>query len=45
MSVMRESNKRITKKQFYDLGGFSNPNLFRKQSGKQYHYFLIIKNY
>jgi hypothetical protein len=30
---------KITKKQFYALGGFSNPALVRKQAGKVWAYY------
>lgn len=33
---------KITKKEFYRGGGFSNPNLFRKQSGNSWAYYQIV---
>jgi hypothetical protein len=34
---------KITKKEFYGLGGFSNPNLFRKHNGKNWDYYKTVK--
>lgn len=31
---------KISRKMFYSLGGFSNPNLYRKSCGKSYSYWM-----
>ena len=31
---MKNNNTKISKKMFYDLGGFANPNLFREADSK-----------
>lgn len=38
---MRAGHERITKAQFYALGGFSNSKLYRKQRGNSWAYFRI----
>lgn len=43
--MQRERKKRITKKEFYDLGGFANSDLFRKQSrGGEWRYYRTLDN-
>ena len=43
--MQRERKKRITKKEFHDLGGFANSNLFRKQSrGGAWRYYHTLDN-
>ena len=38
--AQRERKERITKRKFYDLGGFSNGELFRQQSrGGAWRYY------
>ena len=38
--MQRERKERITKKEFYELGGFANRDLFRKQSrGGAWRYY------
>lgn len=38
--MQRERKKRITKKEFYDLGGFANSDLFRLQTrGRSWRYY------
>lgn len=32
---------RIRKRDFYHLGGFANPNLYRKQQGNSWAYYRI----
>lgn len=32
---------RITKKEWYKLGGFSNPALYRKHNGRNWEYFYL----
>ena len=32
---------RITKKQFYAMGGFANSNLFRRDYGRGWTYWMI----
>lgn len=34
--------KRITKKQFYDLGGFRNGELFRRHNGRHWGYYHLL---
>ena len=34
-----KNDTRITREQFYRLGGFSNPRLYRKQLGKGWAYY------
>lgn len=36
MNINRE---RLSKRQWYNLGGFANPVLYRKQVGGAWHYF------
>lgn len=37
--------ERITKKEWYRLGGFANSNLFRKQSrGGAWRYYRVLDN-
>jgi hypothetical protein len=40
---MKNGIMKISKKEFYWLGGFSNPNLFRKHNGKNWDHFKILK--
>lgn len=41
--MQRERKERITKKQWYDLGGFANSALFRKQSrGGSWRYYRTM---
>lgn len=40
---MKIGYKKISKREFYDRGGFSNPKLFRKDNGKGWVYFMIPK--
>jgi hypothetical protein len=43
--MQRERKKRITKVEWYNLGGFANPNLFRKQSrGGAWRYYIALDN-
>lgn len=43
--AQRERKERITKKEFYDLGGFANSGLFRKQSrGGAWCYYRTLDN-
>lgn len=43
--AQRERKERITKKEFYDLGGFANSGLFRKQSrGGAWRYYRTLDN-
>ena len=41
---MKDNKVKITKKEFYDLGGFENSNLFRKQVGKTngWSYYKLV---
>lgn len=32
---------KISKEEFYQLGGFSNRNLYRKHNGKSWSYYKI----
>lgn len=32
---------RITKDEWYRLGGFSNPNLYRKHNGRNWEYWYV----
>lgn len=38
---MINSYRQITRKEFYDLGGFANSNLFRKHNGKHWTYWIV----
>lgn len=40
---MKTGYQKITKKEFYSLGGFSNPNLFRKMVNGAWQYFINRK--
>ena len=43
--MQRERKERITKKEWYDRGGFANPALFRKQSrGGAWRYYRTLDN-
>jgi len=43
--AQRERKKRITKNEWYALGGFANRNLFRKQSrGGAWRYYRALDN-
>lgn len=43
--MQRERKERITKVEFYRLGGFSNSDLFRKQSrGGAWRYYRTLDN-
>lgn len=43
--MQRERKERITKVQWYDLGGFANRDLFRKQSrGGAWRYYRTLDN-
>jgi hypothetical protein len=40
-----ERKQRITKREWYDLGGFANSDLFRKQSrGGAWRYYRTLNN-
>lgn len=36
---------RISKRAFYDMGGFSNPNLFRRDRGRGWEYYRVVDWY
>lgn len=37
---MKKNNyRKLTKKQWYDLGGFANPSLFRRDRGRGWEYY------
>lgn len=41
--MQRERKERITKREWYDAGGFANSSLFRKQSrGGAWRYYRMI---
>lgn len=41
--MQRERKERITKREWYELGGFANSSLFRKQSrGGAWRYYRMI---
>lgn len=41
--AQRERKERITKAEWYDLGGFANQNLFRLQSrGGAWRYYRLL---
>lgn len=43
--AQRERKERITKKEWYALGGFANGDLFRKQSrGGAWRYYRALDN-
>jgi hypothetical protein len=43
--MQRERKKRITKVEWYNLGGFANSKLFRKQSrGGAWRYYIVLDN-
>lgn len=43
--MQRKWKERITKKEFYELGGFANSDLFRKQSrGGAWRYYRTLDN-
>lgn len=43
MTMQREKKKRITKAEWYSLGGFANSKLFRKQSrGGAWRYYIAL---
>lgn len=43
--AQRERKERITKREFYDLGGFANSKLFRKQSRDgAWRYYRALDN-
>lgn len=43
--AQRERKERITKKEWYALGGFANRDLFRKQSrGGAWRYYRVLDN-
>ena len=43
--MQRERKERITKKEWYDRGGFANSYLFRKQSrGGAWRYYRTLDN-
>lgn len=43
--AQRERKERITKKEWYVLGGFTNSDLFRKQSrGGAWRYYRALGN-
>lgn len=43
--MQRERKKRITKREWYNLGAFANRNLFRKQSrGGAWRYYIALDN-
>lgn len=33
---------RITKREWYDLGGFANSNLFRRHNGRHWVYYVSL---
>lgn len=37
-------HKRITKREWYRLGGFKNPDLFRKHNGRCWEYYRTRDN-
>lgn len=41
---MRNGHTKISRAEFYRLGGFSNPDLFRKQRGNSWEYFRVTDN-
>ena len=40
---MTNGKTKISKKEFYKLGGFSNPTLYRKQRGHAWVYYQVVK--
>jgi hypothetical protein len=44
MSMIREWAVKISKREFYDMGGFANPKLYRKMVGGAWNHFKICNN-
>lgn len=46
MMAQQTRKERITRKEFYELGGFANPALFRKQSkGGAWRYYVNLDHH
>jgi len=41
---MRTGHSRISKRLFYRMGAFKNPNLFRTDRGSGWEYYEVIDN-
>ena len=39
---MQDTFKRVTKRYWYDAGGFANSALFRKHNGRHWTYWEIV---
>jgi hypothetical protein len=43
--AQKERKERLTKREWYELGGFANPDLFRRQKkGGAWQYFRVLGN-
>jgi hypothetical protein len=37
---MKTDVMRLTKREWYAMGGFANPHLYRRHDGRSWHYFM-----
>lgn len=42
--MTRSHSLRITKREWYDLGGFKSTNCWRRQRGSCWAYYVVIDN-